>query len=784
MFEIFNKFFKKKISKSKNLSSKNFSSSATSLNSSKSSTNSNLLSSKSNLISSSSITINSISNDHQSSSQQFILPDSIDIRPYIQSNNQPISIKQLLTRISQEYPIESINDSHCLDQKSNHLEITLPSSCDQANQANLISSKRKLSENLGPSIQLSPAKKRKTSINSSSLSFKNSFTHLNSHCIDIIHNLPPNVWYKIFLYHDLQNLQSFLPVDPSHSNSILSQPTKDLKSISHNLSLALKAQKHRHSLILLSKDLEPIARKAAWNTVILTSLKMIDKVAKKLEADPQLSNNLQNCFIIFTPPDSIATPNKRSIHSISSSMEHHSKKPHLQIKSSQNFTPNKKNPNSNAKPSLNHPRRSSIHQKPLIHSNFNKKTEIFQAVVIPPSPLSSQVQTTLNTKFNSISSTHSTTPSSISQAPWEEIQIEEEIYSSSLPSLLLSIARSLKLFHVIGPEKLATRTLKSLSVLSSLLGGLAEIFIDGGGNTYDLFALIDGLRLIRTRNNGAALKFVSITGPSWSLSPGLIPNPSNSLNPFKLNPSQSNCSHLSVEHLILGPGLPLSPEELYWLIHSTTGPSSELKALKITLKESTIVTDLKSSVNSSNSAISNNTRRRLSSRAYLGQAFERIGSSLIQLGISEDWNSPLSSSIQRRVKFEGDPGGGLLDEALIFCNRLELISLAACSLYSAQLLSVLPFTLKEIEIRDGVVTENDCLMGFNFDDIWKARSQAALFGLEKIRICLGNNGNKAQFMKHWKRTGLNGLEKLQRAGISNSFQLDLFVKSQNKSVKL
>ncbi|KAI8460546.1 hypothetical protein BY996DRAFT_6509506 [Phakopsora pachyrhizi] len=82
---------------------------------------------------------------------------------------------------------------------------------------------------------------------------------------------------------------------------------------------------------------------------------------------------------------------------------------------------------------------------------------------------------------------------------------------------------------------------------------------------------------------------------------------------------------------------------------------------------------------------------------------------------------------QRRQKSGVKEGGGseeeILDKALAFCSRLERLGFNDGQMYPSRLLSVLPFTLKEIEILDG-------------PSEWEG---PALFGLEKIGIRRNNS---------------------------------------------
>lgn len=644
--------------------------------------------------------------------------------------------------------------------------------------------------------------------------------------IQLIHGLPLRAWSQIFHHNQLSTLRALIPDRSSGESS-------SANHLSNQVKLALDAQEHRHSLIRLSKSLAPIARQVAWSTLVLGTARMIDQVAQRLESDNLIASHIESCITVILPPSlspsyplPISTPTPTHLgHSIgnghlppssdrtpskstttSTSYPYPQRPPSTVRKNTRNH--NLHHPN-HGRQSLSFPKQVSVPPS----SCSAKKCERFQSVLIPSLPLSKKLATSRNTKLNSLR----TAPTVVNQVPDpsntleddNNRQIEEIILAGSLPSLLLSIARSIKLFCVRGDERLSTRALKSLSVLSSLLGGLNELYIDGGGQFSDLSTLVDGLRSITIRGSkGASLRLISVTGPLSTLTTGFehraLPS-SQSLfypsPPFARSSTSAssktfanNPNHIAVNHLILGNGMPLTPEQLHWLVYSVTeqSVSKGLKTLIVCLKadlEPAPLPNLSSSVSSIGSTCSSQTRKPLSSSALLSRTFERIGASLERLSVSEDWSSPLTShhgdrSVQsraslRKVTFEDHVpcgGEGLLDEPIAFCHRLESLSLPDGPLCSIGLLNVLPFTLKTIEIHDSGSSLEDAsqghLVGFKAEDIWTARSQAALFGLEKIRLVSDPlTVNSHPLFKKWRKSSypgghsLNGLEKLERVGI-------------------
>lgn len=440
-----------------------------------------------------------------------------------------------------------------------------------------------------------------------------------------------------------------------------------------------------------------------------------------------------------------------------------------------------------------------------------QKCERFHSVLIPSLPPDKKLVTSRNTKLNSLSSSidaqrRARNEAETGDGPMMEEEDEEEylneiVLAGSLPSLFLSLARSMRVCCVLGEERLGTRGLKSLSVLSGLLGGLEELYVEGGGMFNDLATLVDGLRSSTIRGKGAALRTISITGAHSTLSSfqtgpppaiesrRIISNSStesarSTLSNFPLRQSTSSLAakpvhnHLSVEHLILGHGMPLTPERLHWLVISATGfPPRGLRSLKVCLQAEPEQPSLSSSVSSSSSCGSNG-RRMLSGRALLSRTFERVGGSLEWLALDEDWSAPLTERVGRRVSFAGQPGEGVLDEPIAFCSRLTVLALPDGPLCSPGLLAVLPFTLRTMEIFEHAgrpvpasslgsepSSSSSDTSGFSPDDLWLAHSQAALFGLHTVRIVADSHNPASPIFRKWKRSPSNGLDHLLRAGV-------------------
>ncbi|CAH7675325.1 hypothetical protein PPACK8108_LOCUS10317 [Phakopsora pachyrhizi] len=190
---------------------------------------------------------------------------------------------------------------------------------------------------------------------------------------------------------------------------------------------------------------------------------------------------------------------------------------------------------------------------------------------------------------------------------------------------------------------------------------------------------------------------------------------------------------LSVQHKCLGDGISLTAEELNWLITNTlNGNSPAIKTIQFCLRASpeSHQSLLRATVRSNGLISSQATSRSsLSTNASLSRVLERIRSSLICLMI--------------RVR-EGRRVGSkeeILDKALAFCSRLERLGLSDGQMYPSKLLSILLFTLKEIEIWDGTwsgTSKVEGSGGFCAKDVVLARREAALFGLEKIGIRRSN----------------------------------------------
>ncbi|EFP76540.1 uncharacterized protein PGTG_02981 [Puccinia graminis f. sp. tritici CRL 75-36-700-3] len=780
----------------------------------------------------------------------FLVPDLDDIRPFVTSTSNPISMRDLLNAISasnhqpaiQQIPsteacsadqlnvqlkynqlsIRSKRKRDEADQQSNqsiesnqfnsfssynshnqpgticratHIAITSSDTPPQFKKPKLvtISSSEDL-EQLHNQLDCSQPPPPPPSSSSSS---SRQHQIRRSSAPQPILGLPSHIWYQIFLYNQLDTIQALIPEHPSSSSSSSSNKASTLqstnsirspKALSTHLKLALEAQQNRHALIGLCKTLSPIARKAAWSTLLLGTAKMVDQIAQRFEADSHLANQVQTCIITLLPPprgrtgpqfDSPRRSTPGATENVSSkpsplTPKQPGRSSHPSVRKIQNQpTQNRTPPTS--RQSL------PLARQALISSRSGQKCERFHSVLIPSLPPDKKVTTSRNTKLNSLSPLDDpqqprrarTEADGVGEGPESEAYLDEIVLAGSLPSLFLSLARSMKLCCLIGEERLGTRGLKSLSVLSGLLGGLEELYVEGGGQFHDLVTLVDGLRSSTIRGKGAALRTVSVTGPHSTLS--RIPSHSSTAEsarstltcPLSQSSTSSNKptqSHLSLEHLVLGNGIPLTPERLHWLVVSATGSPRGLRSLRVCLQADMDQPSLSSSVSSSSSSGSG--RRMLSGRALLSRTFERVGGSLEWLALDEDWNAPLTGRLTRKVSFAGQPGEGILEEPVAFCSRLTVLSLPDGPLCSTGLLSVLPFTLQTIEIFDSGAPSNDDLShssSFSAHELWLAHSQAALFGLKTVQI-VADSSTHSLFRK-WKRAPSDALDHLIRAGV-------------------
>ncbi|KAI7941442.1 hypothetical protein MJO29_013516 [Puccinia striiformis f. sp. tritici] len=805
----------------------------------------------------------------------FLVPDLDDIRPFVTSTSNPISMRDLLNAISGNNPLQQqiLTTQESASTRDNDINIQIKNNIYQ--QLSL-KTKRKLDDFQEDNNQFSSLSSWNSSqqsqnqhticrathvaIETPTQSKKPKLVSINSSDQDIerlppnhnpsssparqpirpssvpqpILGLPSHIWYQILSYNQLDTLQALIPDHPSSKSTDRTlQSTNAIrpsKVLANDLKLALDAQQNRHALIGICKTLSPIAHKAAWSTLVLGTARMVDRIAQRFEADSQLATRVQTCIITLLPPSScpraaikLNTPRKSVTagtprtpkQNYPPSRPSHPSVRKIQLQNQPDGSPNNKQ-------SLSLARQALITSS---HSRSAQKCERFHSVLIPSAPLDKKLATSRNTKLNSIS------PSAIDkQKPRlgdhshenddemgedSEEYLNEIVLAGSLPSLFLSLARSIKVCCVVGEERLGTRGLKSLSVLSGLLGGLQELYIEGGGQFNDLATLVDGLRSSTIRGKGAALRVISITGPHSTLSfQSGHPVPPSTFQTHRI-PSNSSTStarstltcslaqstssirsslsmkplpnHLSLEHLLLGNGIPLTPERLHWLIVSSTAviPEAGLRSLKVCLQADVDQPNLSSSVNSNSSFGSAGGRKTLSGRALLSRTFERIGGSLEWLSIDEDWNLPLTSSSsnesqpKKRVCFEGvqqpGPGEGIIEEPIAFCTKLESLSLPDGPLCSSGLLAILPFTLRTIEIFDVISSygnrEADQQSGFTPDDLWQAHSQAALFGLKTIRIVASSSTSESSsstnhpIFKKWKRTPTLALDHLQRAGV-------------------
>ncbi|KAA1082500.1 hypothetical protein PGT21_005449 [Puccinia graminis f. sp. tritici] len=748
----------------------------------------------------------------------FLVPDLDDIRPFVTSTSNPISMRDLLNAISasnhqpaiQQIPSTEACSADQLnvqlkynqlsirskrkrdeDQQSNqsiesnqfnsfssynshnqpgticratHIAITSSDTPPQFKKPKLvtISSNEDL-EQLHNQPDCSQPPPPLSSSSSSSSSRQHQIRR--SSAPQPILGLPSHIWYQIFLYNQLDTIQALIPEHPSSSSSSSSTKASTLqstnsirspKALSTHLKLALEAQQNRHALIGLCKTLSPIARKAAWSTLLLGTAKMVDQIAQRFEADSHLAHQVQTCIITLLPP-----PRGRT---------------GPQFDSPRRSTPGATE-NVSSKPSPLTPKQPGRSSHPSVRKIQNQPTQNRTPPTSRQSlPLARQAL------ISSRSGQKRARTEADGEGPESEEYLDEIVLAGSLPSLFLSLARSMKLCCLIGEERLGTRGLKSLSVLSGLLGGLEELYVEGGGQFHDLVTLVDGLRSSTIRGKGAALRTISVTGPHSTLSvrsghsqTPRIPSHSSTAElarstltcPLSQSSTSSNKptqSHLSLEHLVLGNGIPLTPERLHWLVVSATGSPRGLRSLRVCLQADMDQPSLSSSVSSSSSSGSG--RRMLSGRALLSRTFERVGGSLEWLALDEDWNAPLTGRLTRKVSFAGQPGEGILEEPVAFCSRLTVLSLPDGPLCSSGLLSVLPFTLQTIEIFDSGAPSNDDLShssSFSAHELWLAHSQAALFGLKTVQI-VADSSTHSLFRK-WKRAPSDALDHLIRAGV-------------------
>ncbi|KAI9599732.1 hypothetical protein KEM48_011193 [Puccinia striiformis f. sp. tritici PST-130] len=737
----------------------------------------------------------------------FLVPDLDDIRPFVTSTSNPISMRDLLNAISGNNPLQQqiLTTQESASTRDNDINIQIKNNIYQ--QLSL-KTKRKLDDFQEDNNQFSSLSSWNSSqqsqnqhticrathvaIETPTQSKKPKLVSINSSDQDIerlppnhnpsssparqpirpssvpqpILGLPSHIWYQILSYNQLDTLQALIPDHPSSKSTDRTlQSTNAIrpsKVLANDLKLALDAQQNRHALIGICKTL-------------------VRSHTRPHGRHSQLATRVQTCIITLLPPSScpraaikLNTPRK----SVTAGTPHGSP---------------------NNKQSLSLARQALITSS---HSRSAQKCERFHSVLIPSAPLDKKLATSRNTKLNSIS------PSAIDkQKPrlGDHSHENDDEMGEGSEEYLNEIVLA-----AIGDERteVAKCTFRPT-------GGLQELYIEGGGQFNDLATLVDGLRSSTIRGKGAALRVISITGPHSTLSfQSGHPVPPSTFQTHRI-PSNSSTStarstltcslaqstssirsslsmkplpnHLSLEHLLLGNGIPLTPERLHWLIVSSTAviPEAGLRSLKVCLQADVDQPNLSSSVNSNSSFGSAGGRKTLSGRALLSRTFERIGGSLEWLSIDEDWNLPLTSSSsnesqpKKRVCFEGvqqpGPGEGIIEEPIAFCTKLESLSLPDGPLCSSGLLAILPFTLRTIEIFDVISSygnrEADQQSGFTPDDLWQAHSQAALFGLKTIRIVASSSTSESSsstnhpIFKKWKRTPTLALDHLQRAGV-------------------
>ncbi|WAQ91223.1 hypothetical protein PtA15_14A105 [Puccinia triticina] len=240
----------------------------------------------------------------------FLVPDLDDIRPFVTSTSNPISMRDLLNAISLKRDLynqlslksKRKRDDDQLSSIQSDSFSSWNSSIRAHNHQGTICRATHIA--LGSSDTPPQFKKPKLVTISSNEDIEHLASQLASSPPSIrptsapqpILGLPSHIW------------PSFPITQPHHqpknqaTNSI--RPTKLLSS---HLRLALEAQKNRHALIGLCKTLSPIARKAAWSTLLLGTPGMVDRIAQRFEADSHLATHVQTCIVVLLPPSRMNT---------------------------------------------------------------------------------------------------------------------------------------------------------------------------------------------------------------------------------------------------------------------------------------------------------------------------------------------------------------------------------------------------------------------------------------------------------------------------------------------
>ncbi|OAV94916.1 hypothetical protein PTTG_04672, partial [Puccinia triticina 1-1 BBBD Race 1] len=268
----------------------------------------------------------------------FLVPDLDDIRPFVTSTSNPISMRDLLNAISASNPLTQILPASqpALPSSSSSDQLNVQLKRDLYNQLSL-KSKRKRDDDQLSSIQSDSFSSWNSSIRAHNhqgticrathialgssdtppqfkkpklvtISSNEDIEHLASQLASSPPSIRPTSAPQPILGLPSHIWPSFPITQPHHqpknqaTNSI--RPTKLLSS---HLRLALEAQKNRHALIGLCKTLSPIARKAAWSTLLLGTPGMVDRIAQRFEADSHLATHVQTCIVVLLPPSRMNT---------------------------------------------------------------------------------------------------------------------------------------------------------------------------------------------------------------------------------------------------------------------------------------------------------------------------------------------------------------------------------------------------------------------------------------------------------------------------------------------
>ncbi|KAG0144513.1 hypothetical protein CROQUDRAFT_716628 [Cronartium quercuum f. sp. fusiforme G11] len=430
----------------------------------------------------------------------FIVEDLVDIRPFINQNSSPISLSEFLHQISNhQTTLIKPISIHIINGKAKGKR-TISSSPSSNHSSDLI-----LIEPIKPT--------KKIKLDQSS--------PFNSSDI-LIHGLPSKVWYHIFNLIHLEIIEKFQNIE-QFDTLIKSNNSHEL------IKDGLRLQFERHQFKLISKSLFYITNQISWNLIILNNQNALNHISRRFEENVLLGSNVEICII------SISTTTNKNNNKKKNNLIH-------------------KTPIKNYK---------TPHQTPMTgyrsSATKTKSTTKNQSL-----PLGEDIHLkTPKTSRHLVDDRNQFAHKSPFTPKIKQQQEEEEESLKQIPSLLLSISKSLKTLIILeGESNLNQKIIKTLNGLSSSNLKLFEtlIILENHHNLKSI-EFSNLMNFIDSLSSGSNIKFKNLN---------ILSHHSTINSSFNHHHDHliSNYNHHSIKmnSLILNSNMSLNSKDLYALL--------------------------------------------------------------------------------------------------------------------------------------------------------------------------------------------------------------------------